>query len=223
MTICYSIKSVQVFFEVSRFCPRHWYDWIVSGRRVLGWCLIDSGYCQDCIDGVAIDKNHFISSYSTTAFPSDALHNANINRFDSVWKVSGGCLDESGYCLDGYHAKAIVETPMKEHWLLFWLDGSFYLDDPGLANECTILGCLKGAWQMSGRCLELSEWFWILSGVGWGGWGYDVKLIDINPIRVIFISWFHLSQVPLNVWRLSGKCLRGVWELSVWLWILSGG
>ena len=42
-------------------------------------------------------------------FLTDALHNANINRFDSVWKVSGGCLDESGYCLDGYHAKELLK------------------------------------------------------------------------------------------------------------------
>ena len=128
--------------------------------------------------------------------------------------MSGGCLDDSGYCVDGYHAKYIVETPMKEHWILFWLADSFYLNDPGLAIECSILGCLNVAWQMSGRCLGLFEWFWILSGVGWGGWVYDVKLIDINPIRVILISWFLLSQVPRNVWRLSRKCLRGVWGFS---------
>ena len=54
------------------------------------------------------------------------------------------------------------------------------------------------------------------------GWGYNVTLIDINPIRVNLISWFLLSQVPRNVWRLSRKCLRGVWGLSEWLWILSG-
>ena len=86
-----------------------------------------------------------------------------MNRFGSVWKVSGGCLDDSGYCVDGYHAKYIVETPMKEHWILFWLADSFYLNDPGLAIECSILGCLNVAWQMSGRCLGLFEWFWILS------------------------------------------------------------
>ena len=59
--------------------------------------------------------------------------------------------------------------------------------------------------------------------VGWVGWGYNLILIDTNPIRVNLISWFLLSQVPWNVWRLSGNCLRGVWGLSEWLWILSGG
>ena len=70
-----------------------------------------------------------------------------------------------------------------------------------------VLGCLSD----SGYCL------------GWGGWGrgYDVKLIDENLIRVILISWFLLSQVPQNAWRVSGKCLRGVWGLCEWLWILS--
>ena len=56
-----------------------------------GGCLIDPGYCQDCSDGITIVKTHFVSSYSTTAFPTDALHNANINRFDGVWKGPGRC------------------------------------------------------------------------------------------------------------------------------------
>ena len=56
--------------------------------RVYGWCLIDLRYCQDCIDGITIDKKYLVSLYSNTAFPTDALHNA-INRFDGVWKVSG--------------------------------------------------------------------------------------------------------------------------------------
>ena len=59
--------------------------------RVYGWCLIDPGYCQDCIYRIAIDKKDFVSLYSTTAFPTDALHNANINRFDGVWKGPGRC------------------------------------------------------------------------------------------------------------------------------------
>ena len=66
----------------------------------------------------------------------------------------------------------------------------------------------------------LSDSGYCLAGVVW--WGYDVKLIDNkNIIRVIFISCFLLSQVPRYVYRLSGKCLRGVWLLSERLWILS--
>ena len=55
------------------------------------WCLIDPGYCQDCIDGITIDikKKHFVSLYSTNTFPTDPLHNANIDSFDGVWEVSG--------------------------------------------------------------------------------------------------------------------------------------
>ena len=56
-----------------------------------GCCLIDPGYCQDCIDGITIDKKYFVSLHSTTAFPTDDLHNANINRFDGVWKVPRRC------------------------------------------------------------------------------------------------------------------------------------
>ena len=61
-------------------------------RRVSRWCLIDPGYCQDCIDGIP-DGKKMISLYSTTAFPeipANALHNANSGV---VWKVSERCLE----------------------------------------------------------------------------------------------------------------------------------
>ena len=53
------------------------------------WCLIDPAYCQDSIDGITIDikKKHFVSLYSTTAFLTDPLHNANIDSFDGVWAL----------------------------------------------------------------------------------------------------------------------------------------
>ena len=79
--------------------------------------------------------------------------------------------------------------------------------------------CLEDVWEVSGVV-------WVTLDIVWGGVGvgegYDVKLIDTNLIWVILISWFLLSQVLQNAWRLSGKCLRGVWGLCEWLWILSG-
>ena len=82
--------------------------------RVYGWCLIDPGHCQDCIDGITIDKNILYHYIQLLPFLRIALHNANINRFDCVWKVSGPCLGNSEYCLEDYHATPIDETPMKE-------------------------------------------------------------------------------------------------------------
>ena len=71
--------------------------------------------------------------------------------------------------------------------------------------------CLEDVWEVSGVV-------WVTLDIVWGGVGvgegYDVKLIDTNLIRVILISWFLLSQVPQNAWRLSGKCLKGVWKVS---------
>ena len=49
-----------------------------------------------------------------------------------------------------------------------------------------------------------------VEGDGGGGLWYDAKEFDINPIRVILISRFLLFQVPQNVCRLSGKCVKGV-------------
>ena len=72
-------------------------------------------YCN----GITVDKNHFHSLHSTAAFSTDALHNANIDRFDGVWKVTGDCLGNSEECQGGSHSKSIDENPMKEHWVLF--------------------------------------------------------------------------------------------------------
>ena len=82
-----------------------------------------------------------------------------------------------------------------------------------------------GVCRVSGRFLGvvlgyLTDSGYCLGRLGW--WGVRRGIIDKNLIRVILISWFLLSQVPRNVWRLSGKCLRGVWGLSEWLWILFG-
>ena len=83
-----------------------------------------------------------------------------------------------------------------------------------------------GVCRVSGRFLGvvlgcLNESGYGLGSLGW--WGVWREIVNKNLIRVILISRFLLSQVPRNVWRLSGKCLGGVWGLSEWLWILSGG
>ena len=63
--------------------------------RASGWCLVDHRYCQDCSNGITVDKNHFHSLHSTAAFPTDALHNANIDRFDGVlFGMSVGFLED---------------------------------------------------------------------------------------------------------------------------------
>ena len=66
---------------------------------------------------------------------------------------------------------------------------------------------------------SVQMFFWGLQFMSWHcegwGWGrYDVKSIDNNPIRIILISWFPFSQLPRSVWRVSGRCLRGFWEVS---------
>ena len=68
-------------------------------RRVSRWCLIDPGYCQDCIDGIP-DGQKKISLYSTTAFPIRkflpmpfTIQTVGLSGrcLKGVWKVSGGC------------------------------------------------------------------------------------------------------------------------------------
>ena len=145
----------------------YWGNWIVSGWCLEGFWVVSECswiYCQDCIDG--------ITTATTTNFNNKSLHNANINRFGCIRKVSGGCLGDSGYCLEGYHAKSIDETPMKEHWAFFWLAGSFSFNDSGttgLAIECPILGCLQSVWEVSGGCLSDSGYCLCLGGVGGRG------------------------------------------------------
>ena len=62
-----------------------------------------------------------------------------------------------------------------------------------------VLGCLSDSSSSIYFILLVPSL--VILDIVWGGagWGYDVKLIDINPIRVILIGWFLLSQVPRNV------------------------
>ena len=154
----------------------------MSGRvwRVSGWCLIDSGYCQDCIDGVAIDKNHFLSSYSTTAFPSDTLHNANINRWIDL-AVSGRCQEGVWMTLDTAWMVIMPNILLKLQWrnieycfdwlipfismTLDWPLSVLFWDVLTLRGRCLggVLGCLSDSgyylgWGGVGGCMT---WNWL--------------------------------------------------------------
>ena len=45
-----------VYVLCMSYAPR----WLDSVWRVSRWCQIGPGYCQDCINGITIDKNHFV-------------------------------------------------------------------------------------------------------------------------------------------------------------------
>ena len=42
-----------------------------------------------------------------------------VGCLEVVWKVSGGCLGDSGYCLEGYNAKSIDKSS-KDIFLISW-------------------------------------------------------------------------------------------------------
>ena len=162
---------------------------------------------------------------------TNALHNAKVNRVAVVWKVSERCV-EGGWRLLGWLWPHPGGLSYQINWqksiegtLSIVLIGLFLFSQwPWIGHRMPYFGvsvrCLEDVWEVSGVV-------WVTLDIVWGGVGvgegYDVKLIDTNLIWVILISWFLLSQVPQNAWRLSGKCLRGVWGLCEWLWILSGG
>ena len=69
---------------------------------------------------------------------------------------------------------------------------------------CHILGCLCGVWEVSGGCLNDSEYC-----LGEGG--YDVKWIDKHQIWISLISCGICSQWPFvgNFWlKTSGQMGR---------------
>ena len=49
-----------------------------------------------------------------------------VGCLEGVWKVSGGCLGDSGYCLEGYNAKSIDKSP-KGIVLISWFVFSQWL------------------------------------------------------------------------------------------------
>ena len=131
-----------------------------------------------------------------------------------------GCLSDSGYCLAGvvwwgYDVKLIDNKNLIRVILISWF----------LLSQVP-----RYVWRLSGKCLSgawwLSEWIWILSG------GYGVQAIDKHPIRhfLLVCSFFPLVALDWSkcaifwgVWRVSGRCLGGVWGMSEWLWIMPGG
>ena len=86
-----SKNFIQIYSDI-RSC--HFLDMNIFGYSFVSKSIrmVDHRYCQDCSNGITVDKNHLHSLHSTAAFPTDALYNANIDRFDGVWKVSGSCL-----------------------------------------------------------------------------------------------------------------------------------
>ena len=131
-----------------------------------------------------------------------------------------GWLSDSGYCLAGvvwwgYDVKLIDNKNLIRVILISWF----------LLSQVP-----RYVWRLSGMCLSgawwLSEWIWILSG------GYGVQAIDKHPIRhfLLVCSFFPLVALDWSkcaifwgVWRVSGRCLGGVWGMSEWLWIMPGG
>ena len=49
-----------------------------------------------------------------------------VGCLEGVWKVSGGCLGDSGYCLEGYNAKSIDKSS-KDMFLISWFVFSQWL------------------------------------------------------------------------------------------------
>ena len=112
-----------------------------------------------------------------------------------------------------YSSNALSAFPSRGRKFLAMPFTAPILIDLGLSGRCRRMWvCVADVWEVSWVVL-------ILSGVEWG---YDVKFIYINPIRVLgwtLVGWFLLSQMPWNVWGLSRKvskrCLGVVWVTLV--------
>ena len=106
-----------------------------------------------------------------------------VGCLEGVWKVSGGCLNGSVCCLDGYDMQAIDKYPFKHIFNSSFLFSQLSRIGQNMPYFGMSLGCLEDVWG----CLSDSYTFWGC---------YNTKSIDTNPIRVILISCTLSSQWP---------------------------
>ena len=121
----------------------------------------DPEYYQACKNVNRCDTSSiFVMLWNYCLFPS-AINIAKNIQFWSVWKVSGGCLGDSGYCLGSSNVKSNNKIPMSfvaPSWFFFsqwpriggtsaWVWGVCEVSGHCLEG---VLGCLGN----SGYCLE---------------------------------------------------------------------
>ena len=99
--------------------------WIVSAGCLDGVCgclWVSGSYlgvCGRCLGEYRCHIDHKQLNRSCHIKLLPFLHSQKVLNFgvsvgclEGVWKVSGGCLGDSGYCLGGYNAKSIDKFPM---------------------------------------------------------------------------------------------------------------
>ena len=92
--------------------------WIISGGV---WWMSGDYRCH--INHKQLNRSRHINLVS---FLPETSHSQKIVNFwvsvgclEGVWKVSGGCLGDSGYCLEGYNAKS-MDKSSKDMFLISW-------------------------------------------------------------------------------------------------------
>ena len=92
-----------------------------------------------------------------------------VGCLEGIWKVSGGCLNGSVCCLDGYDMQAIDKYPFKHIFNSSFLFSQLSRIGQNMPYFGMSLGCLEDVWG----CLSDSYTFWGC---------YNTKSIDTNPI-----------------------------------------
>ena len=123
---CPLIRKNAYVWGVSGWCL--WVSdavWIISGGV---WQMSGEYRCH--INHKQLNRSHHIKLLPFLPVTSHGQKVLNfwvsVGCLEGVWKVSGGCLGDSGYCLEGYNAKSIDKSS-KDMFLISWFVFSQWL------------------------------------------------------------------------------------------------
>ena len=216
-----------MFFEVSSLCSRHWGDWIASGGRLEGLWMVSDWFW--ILQRLYWWNNNWWKSFCMILFnyclPTDALYNANIDRFDGVCKVSGVCLA----ALNSAWRVIMPNQLMTLQWRNIEKCFNWLVPSLSMTLDWTLSALSRGVCRVSIRCLGgvlgcLGDFGYCL---GWGGgvW-YEINLwkFNLSHFDQLVPSLPSASECLNVVWKVSERCLEVVWVIldTVWgLWCAS--
>ena len=196
----------------------------VSRRRLKGISTVSGGcfgdswyYLEDYHDKSIVQSPSIVFSSWFSHWPLIGHRMAHFGVLLGVWEVSGG-LSDSKYFLGCMMCKQLITIKFGT----FLISLFPFPELLRLVKMCNILGCLYGVWKVFGRHLG-SVWVTLdtVRGVQCANTHFTHfhQLIPFLPAASNYTKW----AIFWGVRRVSGGCLGGVWGLSEWPRILSGG
>ena len=168
-----------MFFEVPSLCPRLWGDWIEPGGCLEGvWMVSDWSWILPRLYWWNNNRQKTFCIIKINYCLSYFLQNANITRFDGVWKVSGRYQEGVWVTLNTAWRIIMPDQLMKLQWRHIEYYFNWLVTFLPMTPDWPLSACFWGVCRVPGRCLGgvlgcLSDfgyclgWDWVVGGIMW--------------------------------------------------------